>query len=99
MFVTCSGLYYCVQAFSFAEMLQPQGGSTDCTFPAACLVSTCFCCEQYVGWEGGEVVKLHTFLITATDGGGMLWRSWLRHCATSQEVAGSNRDAEIGILH
>ena len=52
-----------------------------------------------MGREGAEVVKLHTFLITATDGrGATLWRSWLRHCATSREVAGSIRDAEIDII-
>ena len=27
------------------------------------------------------------------------WRSWLRHCATSQKVAGSNPDGVTGILH
>jgi len=27
------------------------------------------------------------------------WRSWLRHCATSQEVACSNPDGVIGIFH
>jgi hypothetical protein len=26
------------------------------------------------------------------------WRSWLRHCATSRKVAGSNPDCVIGIL-
>ena len=27
------------------------------------------------------------------------WRSWLRHCATSRKVAGSNPDGVIGIFH
>ena len=27
------------------------------------------------------------------------WRSWLRHCATSQKVAGSIPDGVIGIFH
>jgi hypothetical protein len=27
------------------------------------------------------------------------WRSWLRHCATSREVAGSIPDSVIGIFH
>ena len=27
------------------------------------------------------------------------WRSWLRHCATSMEVAGSIADGVIGIFH
>ena len=31
--------------------------------------------------------------------GGTRWRSWLRHCATSREVAGSNPDGVIGIFH
>ena len=31
--------------------------------------------------------------------GGPRWRSWLRHCATSQNVAGSIPDGVIGIFH
>ena len=27
------------------------------------------------------------------------WRSWLRHCATNQKVAGSIPDGVIGIFH
>jgi hypothetical protein len=30
---------------------------------------------------------------------GTLWRSWLRHCATSLKVAGSISDGVIGIFH
>ena len=30
---------------------------------------------------------------------GLRWRSWLRHCATSQKVAGSIPDGVIGIFH
>ena len=30
---------------------------------------------------------------------GPRWRSWLRHCATSQKVAGSIPDGVIGIFH
>ena len=29
----------------------------------------------------------------------MRWRSWLRHCAKSQKVAGSIPDVVIGIFH
>jgi len=29
----------------------------------------------------------------------MRWRSWLRHCATSQKVMGSIPDGVIGIFH
>jgi hypothetical protein len=29
----------------------------------------------------------------------MRWRSWLRHCATSQKVAGSIPDGVTGIIH
>jgi len=32
-------------------------------------------------------------------GRGTWWRSWLRHCATSQKVAGSIPDGVIGIFH
>ena len=30
---------------------------------------------------------------------GTQWRSWLRHCATSRNVAGSIPDGVIGIFH
>jgi len=30
---------------------------------------------------------------------GMRWRSWLRHCATSQQVVGSIPDGVTGIFH
>ena len=29
----------------------------------------------------------------------MQWRSWLRHCAVSQKVAGSNPDGVMGIFY
>ena len=31
--------------------------------------------------------------------GGTLWRSWLRHCPTSQKVAGSIPDGVIGMFY
>jgi hypothetical protein len=31
--------------------------------------------------------------------GSMQWRSWLRHCATNQKVAGSIPNGAIGIFH
>jgi hypothetical protein len=31
--------------------------------------------------------------------GGMWWRGWLRHCATSQQVGGSIPDGVIEIFH
>ena len=34
-----------------------------------------------------------------TWGRGPRWRSWLRHCATSQKVTGSIPDGVIGIFH
>jgi len=30
---------------------------------------------------------------------GMRWHSWLRHCTTSREVAGSIPDGVVGIFH
>jgi hypothetical protein len=35
----------------------------------------------------------------SSTGGGMLWCSWLRHCATSWKVTGSIPDGVIGIFH
>ena len=37
--------------------------------------------------------------ITYRMGRGTRWRSWLRHCTTSQNVAGSIQDGVIGIFH
>ena len=39
------------------------------------------------------------FLQYTLQWGGPRWRSWLRHCATSQKVAGSIPDGVIGISH
>ena len=43
------------------------------------------------------------FLLVLTlctvDCGGMRWRSWLRHCATSWKVTGLIPDSVIGIFH
>jgi hypothetical protein len=36
-------------------------------------------------------------MVRSSDG--MRWRSWLRHCATSRNVAGSIPDSAIGIFH
>ena len=36
---------------------------------------------------------------TASMQWGTQWRSWVRHCATSQKVAGSIPDGVIGIFH
>ena len=33
------------------------------------------------------------------DYGGLQWRSWLKHCATSRKVASSIPDGGIGIFH
>ena len=44
--------------------------------------------------------QLHgTFILITKYRGGMRWRSWLRHCATSRKVAGSSPNGVIGILH
>jgi hypothetical protein len=32
------------------------------------------------------------------NSGGMRWRSWLRHCATSRKVAGSLADGITGVF-
>ena len=50
----------------------------------------------------GIYVKIHQ-MVGVFGGvlycGGPRWRSWLRHCATSQKVAGSIPDGVIGIFH
>ena len=44
-------------------------------------------------------ISLHVFVVDISCLGGMRWRSWLRHCATSRKVAGSIPDGVIGIFH
>ena len=46
-----------------------------------------------------EQVTSFNYLGVQTTSGGPRWRSWLRHCATSQKVAGSIPDGVIGIFH
>ena len=41
------------------------------------------------------IFNMNTFLYGAS----CWWCSWLRHCATSQKVAGSIADGVIGIFH
>jgi hypothetical protein len=38
-------------------------------------------------------------LLLRVSGARCWWRSWLRHCATSQKVAGSITDGVTGIFH
>jgi len=50
---------------------------------------------------GMVVLGLHfayIFVVTYATGGTQ-YRSWLRHCATSRKVAGSNSDGVTGIFH
>ena len=46
-----------------------------------------------LGVSGGN------FHLSFQINGGTWWRSWLRHCATSQKVAGSIPDGVTGIFH
>ena len=59
-------------------------------------------CRKYnpstaCSWTLKENLKKINFM--AVSNGGMQWRSWLRHRATSQKVAGSIADGVIGIFH
>ena len=47
----------------------------------------------------GPCPSFTDFLNIKTLCGGPQWRSWLRHCTTSQKVAGSIPDGVIGIFH
>jgi len=41
----------------------------------------------------------HVFFQVPFHDGGIQWRNWLRHCATSRKVTGSIPDGVIGIFH
>jgi hypothetical protein len=47
----------------------------------------------------GTERNVRTFMIIQGEGGGTQWRSWLRHCTTSQKVTGSIPNGVIGIFH
>ena len=46
-----------------------------------------------------SVKKIVLFFSSTEPVRGAQWHSWLRHCATSREVAGSIPDGVIGIFH
>ena len=45
------------------------------------------------------MITWQIYINSTVLGGGPRWRSWLRHCAKSQKVAGSILDGVIGIFH
>jgi len=53
------------------------------------------------GVYGDNVTFTSTYIDDLPSEGewGTRWHSWLRHCATSRNVAGSIPDGVIGILH
>jgi hypothetical protein len=58
----------------------------------------CFDCCLFVDFV---VLVLHVtaVFVTLYERLGTRWRSWLRHCATNRNVAGSIPDGVTGILH
>ena len=60
--------------------------------------SICFHITKTYIPVGKEYVLLN-FYVYISGIRGPRWSSWLRHCATSQKVAGSIPDGVIGIFH
>ena len=56
------------------------------------------CCFLWLRWKIMRQAEKR-ILIRTWYWRGPRWRSWLRHCATSQKVAGSIPDGVIGIFH
>jgi hypothetical protein len=54
---------------------------------------------QSVYWPGSDSQQVQNFSCHHSALGGPRWRSWLRHCATNRQVAGSIPDGVIGIYH
>jgi len=50
-------------------------------------------------WAALHLLKLVKLMLLSKLHEGTRWRSWLRHCATSRQVAGSIPDGVIGIFH
>jgi len=51
--------------------------------------------EHEDGWSPSE----GSIILSTCGSRGTRWRSWLKHCATSQKVAGLIPDGVIGIFH
>jgi hypothetical protein len=79
--------FWCVASFRLAEECKRFGG----TF---CVGSFCPTLEVAFFWIFISLIKRGHNQVSGT-----LWRSWLRHCATSRKVAGSIPDDLIGIFH
>jgi hypothetical protein len=63
--------------------------------PILRMIWTIFPSSLMPSWLGHGQFYLYLYLVF----GGTQWRSWLRHCATYRNVAGSVRDFVTGIFH
>ena len=65
----------------------------------------CHCLQFYTHYRNSLLLLYYVLIFLCRNSytyiyrWGPRWRSWLRHCATSQKVAGSIPDGVIGILH
>ena len=55
--------------------------------------------EWRVYYSGSSHTQAKLYSYRPLFCGATRWRSWLRHCATSRKVAGSNPGGVIGIFH
>jgi hypothetical protein len=73
------------------DCCQPDGVYSLKLLPPFCHIIHCF----LTYWKFIGIFKT----VRHQTGARCWWRSWLRHCATSQKVAGSIPDGVIGIFH
>jgi len=69
-----------------------------CYFCHEIQFSTCTICRQFLHLHPAYAF-VHFFGYINKCGTRCWWRSWLRHCATSQKVTGSISDDVTGIFH
>jgi hypothetical protein len=70
---------------------KPETNDVSRTYSVAAVFKFCATCD------GISPAKYVLYLYIT--GARCWWRSWLRHCATSQKVAGSIPDGVSGIFH
>jgi len=66
--------------------------------PEHCSISSCSF-HNYITFGSLHSIIFTGIFLAYWTHRGTRWRSWLRHCATSQKVAGSIADGVIGFFH
>ena len=91
--------YLCVAAFSTTKKMKSNNRPTLCALDSAMRVDISTVrprIENYINYTRATSL---IDKISSKYTWGTRWRSWFRHCATIQKVAGSIPDGVIGLFH